>query len=81
MKTLDRLIVDGYEEWVNDAPEEWKADGFIVRNSPIVVTSRYGQNAAIVVPGNEQREATSWDLERKHSKIAYLTFALATSIE
>ncbi|KAI9429358.1 hypothetical protein H4582DRAFT_2150251 [Lactarius indigo] len=47
----------------------------------IVVTSRYGQNAAIALAGNEDNEAESWDTERDYSKISYVTFALATSIE
>ncbi|KAH9022649.1 hypothetical protein EDB85DRAFT_1895171 [Lactarius pseudohatsudake] len=81
VKTLDRLIGTGYNAWVDDAPPAWKADGFLQNNSPIVVTSRYGQNTAVVVPGNEQEEAATWDSERDYSKIAYLTFALATSIE
>jgi hypothetical protein len=75
------LIVDGYETWVRNAPEHWKTDGFLQDNSPVVVTSRFGQNARIAVPGNEEEEAEAWNLERDYSRISYLTFALATSIE
>lgn len=78
---LDHLIANGYADWVKNAPSKWKADGFLSNHSPIVVTSRYGQNAAIALLGNEEREAANWDLQRDYSKIAYLTFALATSIE
>ncbi|KAI9430768.1 hypothetical protein H4582DRAFT_2103578 [Lactarius indigo] len=78
---LDSLMANGYKDWVEKAPDSWKLDGFLKRHSPIVVTSRYGQNAAIALAGNEDNEAESWDTERDYSKISYVTFALATSIE
>jgi len=81
VKTLDCLIVDGYSAWVNKAPSHWKADSFLQNHSPIVVTSRFGQNTGIAARGNEEHEAANWDSERDYSKIAFLTFALATSIE
>jgi hypothetical protein len=81
VNTLDSLLVNEYDTWVNNAPPAWQADGFLKSNSPIVITSRFGQNAAIALQGNEQEEAVSWDMERDYSKIAFLTFALATKIE
>ncbi|KAI0281316.1 hypothetical protein BC826DRAFT_974771 [Russula brevipes] len=70
----------GYKAWVNKAPENWKADGFITRNSLIMVTSRYGQNARITLRGHEEDKAATWNAERDYSKVAHLTFALAMSI-
>jgi hypothetical protein len=81
LKELDDLIVAGYDDWVDAAPDAWKCDGFLIDNSPIVVTSRYGQNAAIALEGNTRAEARAWDRDRDYSKIAYLTVAIATSIE
>lgn len=81
LKRLDTLIVEGYHDWVDSAPDQWKVDGFLQNKSPIVVTSRFGQNASIATPGNESEEASSWQLERDYSKLAFLTFALATSIQ
>ncbi|KAI9442798.1 hypothetical protein BJY52DRAFT_1229143 [Lactarius psammicola] len=63
VKRLDHLIVEGYDEWVREAPAHWKTDGFMENHSPIV------------------GEAANWDMERDYSKIGYVTFALATSIE
>lgn len=80
-KMLDRNIVEGYRNWVENAPDDWKTDGFLQGNCPIIITSRFRQNAAIAVLGNEETEAESWDLQRDYSKIAFLTVALATSIE
>ena len=81
VQKLDDLITHGYKTWVKGARDEWKADGFLKRHSPIVITSRFGQDAAIAARGNEEQEAVDWDSERDYSKIAYLTIALATSIE
>jgi hypothetical protein len=81
VRNLDELIVDGYKDWVTEAPPEWKLDGFLTNKSPIVVTSCFGQNAKILVPGNEPDEAEGWNSERDYSKISFLTFALATSIK
>ncbi len=81
LKLLDALIVEGYHDWVDNAPERWKVDGFLQNKSPIVVTSRFGQNARIAAPGNESQEAEAWQLERDYSKLAFVTFALATLIK
>lgn len=78
---LDRLLVDGLQAFVDAAPEEWTEDGFILDRSPIVVTTRFGQNARICTPGNENVEAWAWHVERDYSKIAFLTVAIATSIQ
>ena len=79
--SLNTLILNGYHSWVNNAPPSWKEDHFLQNNSPILITSRYGQNASIVLPGNNSDEALAWNRERDYSKVAFLTFALATSIE
>ena len=81
VRDLDNLIVNGYQHWVDRAPDHWKVDGFITENSPIVVTSCFGQNAAIALPDNEVNEAALWDADRDYSKIAFLTVAIATSIQ
>jgi hypothetical protein len=78
---LDDLIVAGFHDWVDAAPESWKRDRFLTENSPIVVTSCYGQNAAIALEGNRRAEAAAWDRDRDYSKIAFLTVAIATSIQ
>ncbi|KAH8977123.1 hypothetical protein EDB86DRAFT_3093129 [Lactarius hatsudake] len=78
---LDELISEGYKEWVENAPNSWKKDGFLEKHSPIVVTSRYGQNVEIAEGGNKTGEALHWDKERDYSKVAFMTVALATLIE
>jgi hypothetical protein len=78
---LDRILLRDYRKWVEGAPDNWKVDGFLENKSPIVVTSRFGQNARIAALGNEDAEANSWELERNYSKLAFMTFALATSLK
>jgi hypothetical protein len=73
--------VRGFDDWVDGAPDLWKVDGFLTENSPIVVTSCFGQNAAIALRGNRLEEAAAWDRDRDYSKIAFLTVAIATSIK
>jgi len=74
-------VSTGYHTWVADAPDHWKTDDFLKENSPIIITSCYSQNARIAIPGKEDDEAAAWDLKCNYSKVAFLTFALATSIE
>jgi hypothetical protein len=81
VKSLDEAMVEGYEEWARNAPAKWQTDGLFRKNVPIVITSRFGQNTRIAVPENEEEEAELWDRERDFSKVSFLTFALATSIE
>lgn len=81
LRALDSKLVKGYKAWAEEAPESWKADGFITKNSPIIVTSRYGQNARITLDGEEAAEEATWNAGRDYSKVAFLTFALATSIK
>jgi hypothetical protein len=81
LRNLDNLLVHGFSDWVHNAPQNWKLDGFITQNSPVVVTSRYGQNTAIALEGNITEEAAAWDRDRDYSKIAFLTVAIATSIK
>jgi len=74
-------MVHGYKTWIDNAPKEWKVDSFLEGKSPIMVTSRFNQDAKIAVPGNEAKEATAWGLECDFSKLAFFTFALATTIK
>ena len=81
VKSLDLAMVEGYEELQKNAPATWQTDGLFRKNVPIVITSLFGQNTRIGVPENEVEEAATWNAERDFSKVSFLTFALATSIE
>lgn len=81
VKLLDEYLTGGFRQWVDDSPDHWKEDGFLTDNSPIIVTSCFGQNAVIAIEGNEDTEAAAWDRDRDYSKITFLSVAIATSIK
>ena len=81
IQSLDHHLIRGYDNWVNGLPNNWKKDGFLETNSPIIITGQFGQNASIALPDNEDQEAEDWHHKRDYSKITFLTFALTTSIE
>src|SRR5712671_6728267 len=81
VQSLDYYLINGYDNWVDGLPNQWKKDRFLEKHSPIIITSRFGQNASIALLDNEDQEAEDWHRERDYSKITFLTFALATSIE
>jgi hypothetical protein len=47
LKKLHQVMMRGFEPWVLDAPESYKDDNFLIEWTPIVITSRYGQNQSI----------------------------------
>ncbi|KAG2133428.1 hypothetical protein BD769DRAFT_1665695 [Suillus cothurnatus] len=44
-------IILQLEDWVDQAPLQWKEDNFLVNNAPVGVTIRYGQNKPLVING------------------------------
>ena len=51
-----------YAEWLNDAPEEYKQDGFFIHQRPVAVTTQYGQNQCIgSSEANGDNEDRQWD--------------------
>jgi hypothetical protein len=69
-----------WENWVNNAPNAWKQDGFLDNNSPVGVTIRYGQNQPLLVGGAFDVESTNWNNDRDYKHIRQFTFSLATHI-
>src|SRR5262245_40865341 len=41
---MDKHIQDDWKNWVSNAPDHWKRDGFLNHRIPISVACRYGQN-------------------------------------
>lgn len=81
MKRLDRMIVRSYHDWVEDAPEEYKADDFLTSRIPVAVTTRFGQNQKLASSVElRNQEQGNWARDRDYSRIRYLTIALASHI-
>jgi hypothetical protein len=80
LKKLHQVIRGGFEEWVLEAPESYK-DDFLMDRTPIVITSRYGQNQSIGVQEEDVGiDECNWDLERDFELIRYITVAIATHV-
>lgn len=80
LKFLNDNMEKFWLDWVNDAPEEWKKDGFITEHAPIAVTSRFGQDQPICSSINRVTESLSWLNERCYQKIRFVSIGLATHV-
>lgn len=65
-----------YDGWIRDAPQKYKDDSFILDRRPIIVTSQYGQNQAMLGPG----DVDSWRNKRSYEKVHYMSVAIATHL-
>lgn len=75
---LDRLNIilkAKFETWVDNAPQAYKQDNFITSRTPIIVTSRYGQNQEMNINEND---AESWSRHKNFSNTRYISVAIAT---
>ncbi|KAF8119387.1 hypothetical protein EV363DRAFT_1199073, partial [Boletus edulis] len=83
-RQLHENILHRWAAWVNDAPRSWKEDGFLVDNSPVAITMRYGQNQPICSSQLDQnvvdRERTTWDHDHDLANIRLMSFSVAHHI-
>jgi hypothetical protein len=67
--------------WVRLAPPSYKDDGFLNHRTPIIITSRYGQNQEL---GSDEEDgavdAENWEVDRDYGLIRYISVAIATHI-
>jgi hypothetical protein len=75
------MIRGEFEEWVINAPESYKEDIFLMERTPLVITSRYGQNQSIGVQDEDANaDEQNWELEQDFALIRYITVAIATHV-
>ncbi|KAG2063879.1 hypothetical protein BDR04DRAFT_1163227 [Suillus decipiens] len=79
-KRFSLMLSTNWNDWVAQAPPEWKEDSFLANNAPVGVTIRYGQNQALLVHGALDDERRNWDDDRNYTYIRQFTFSLATHI-
>jgi hypothetical protein len=70
--------MQNFPAWVANAPDGYKADGFLSSHVPMAITSRYGQN--LQVGASEVPERAWWDRFRNFEHIRYMCVALASDI-
>jgi hypothetical protein len=70
-----------FGQWVEDAPDSYKDDQFLLERTPIIITSRYGQNQDIAVNVvDAAADEENWQADRDFSQIRYVTMAIATHL-
>lgn len=70
-----------YAEWLANAPESYREDGFFMSRQPVAITSRYGQKKRIGgSDADEVEEDTNWDIDQPWNEISHVTVALATHV-
>jgi hypothetical protein len=77
---MHRRMIDSYDEWVANAPEFWRKDGFLEGHLPMAITCAYGQNQPIGEAAAAEEQALAWNRERDYSTIRYVSIAIATDI-
>lgn len=78
LRALDEYFKDQWRDWVEQAPQEWKEDGFLTNHTPVGISMRYGQNQQIVRPNMTATEARNWKKDRDYSHIKLFRFSIAT---
>jgi len=80
LRHLHDNMVTLYPGFVTNAPAEWKTNGFLEGNVPIVVTSHFGQNQLICEEWLASIKADNWQKERCWDHISRMTFVIVTDI-
>ena len=82
LKMLHTRMKTSYAEWLANAPESYRSDGFFTSRQPVAITSRYGQNQQIGgSETNAEEEDRNWDIDRPWGEISHVTVALATHVQ
>jgi hypothetical protein len=81
LKALHKAMVTGWSQWVRDAPDSYKADGFLEGHKPISMASKHGQNQPIASRNTLEDDMASWNRGVDYSKIAVENIALATHLK
>ncbi|KAG6369980.1 hypothetical protein JVT61DRAFT_12616 [Boletus reticuloceps] len=82
-RNLHRHFRHAWSDWVNNAPQEWKEDGFLVNNTPVAITLHYGQNQMLrqrLDDDSMNQERHNWELDHDYTNILTFTFSLASHV-
>ena len=69
-----------WARFLNRLPPAWDPEDFFADSIPLILSCRYGQNMAIGVDDNADRELQAWCENRTWTKIHQVTFSIATDI-
>lgn len=78
---LNDKMVEGYNDWIESAPDSWKADGFFTGRRPAAICIRYGQNHGMSLTSTSiNREARAWQSQRRIQDAKFINIAIATDL-
>ena len=80
LETIHERFLDSCDDWVARAPPSWKRDRFLLDNTPVAVTMRYGQNQPILVRNCVAPERQSWKRDHRYDHIKHFTFSIASHV-
>jgi hypothetical protein len=82
LKSLHSKMQRFFQSWVDEAPEDYKLDGFLTNHVPITITSLYGQNQPLpILEEQESEDAMNWSRIRNFGLMKYVSFSLASHVE
>ncbi|KAF8432920.1 hypothetical protein L210DRAFT_3650025 [Boletus edulis BED1] len=80
LRLLHAQLRDSWPAWVQRAPDSWKTDSFLINNSPVALTVRYGQNQPIYSASDDMLRAAirqSWERDHDLTHVRSLSFSIA----
>ncbi|KAG9309436.1 hypothetical protein JVU11DRAFT_10690 [Chiua virens] len=81
LRHLQHVMINHWNDWVAQAPQAWKNDGWLTSVIPICVTIRYGQNQHLALSQQtNDAERNVWQNDHDYTNIRQITFAIATHI-
>jgi hypothetical protein len=75
---FNTTFIGRWRAFVQDAPDSWKADGWLTSHMPVGIVSAYGQNLPMAMSRTDEAH---WTASRDYGKARFLTMAIATHIE
>lgn len=80
-RQLHNAFLHDWEDWVYDAPPQWKQDRFLLDNDPVALTVLYGQNQEICGRIRDRDvERHHWQSDHDYSHLHSAIFSIATHI-
>ncbi|TFK59308.1 hypothetical protein BDN72DRAFT_865263, partial [Pluteus cervinus] len=82
LRRLHKIFKTEWDPWVQEAPDFWLQDGWLLQHVPISISYRYGQNQRIFEsPDTIHDEAANWRNEYDFMNIRFMSLALASHLK
>ena len=81
VKALHNHILDKWDNWMEYASTAWKADCFLLYNTPITIALMYGQNSQVLYPDMADVEPRNWKRDCNYAHIKLFRFSITMHIK